>query len=141
MLCQKYLESLEVVLYIALNSAPNPVSSKDICAYLGVAGRHLETVMQELVHSGILKGSKGPKGGYSLAKEKRRISALDIYEAVIMRDNSRLKEVKIKQKAVGSLNKTVTDLAFRRLEKITLEDLCNQAKRRQKSTKDSDFNI
>ena len=36
--------------------------------------RHLETLLQELVRARILKGTRGPRGGYELARERRRIS-------------------------------------------------------------------
>jgi Rrf2 family iron-sulfur cluster assembly transcriptional regulator len=43
--------------------------------------RHLEPVLQALVRDGILKGMRGPHGGYELAREKKRISAEDILRA------------------------------------------------------------
>ena len=43
--------------------------------------RHLEPVLQALVHDGILKGVRGPHGGYELARERKRITAEDILRA------------------------------------------------------------
>ena len=43
--------------------------------------RHLEPVLQALVRHGILKGVRGPRGGYELARERRRITADDILRA------------------------------------------------------------
>ena len=43
--------------------------------------RHLEPVLQALVRVGILKGIRGPRGGYELASERRRITADDILRA------------------------------------------------------------
>jgi DNA-binding IscR family transcriptional regulator len=43
--------------------------------------RHLEPVLQALVRVGILKGIRGPRGGYELARERRRITADDILRA------------------------------------------------------------
>jgi Rrf2 family protein len=43
--------------------------------------RHLEPVLQALVRDGILKGIRGPHGGYELARERNRISADDILRA------------------------------------------------------------
>jgi hypothetical protein len=40
--------------------------------------RHLEPVLQALVHQGILTGTRGPRGGYELAREQHRITADDI---------------------------------------------------------------
>jgi Rrf2 family iron-sulfur cluster assembly transcriptional regulator len=38
-------------------------------------------VLQALVRHGILKGIRGPRGGYELAREQRRITADDILRA------------------------------------------------------------
>jgi Rrf2 family protein len=43
--------------------------------------RHLEPVLQALVRHGILKGVRGPRGGYELAREQGRITADDILRA------------------------------------------------------------
>ena len=40
--------------------------------------RHLETLLQGLVHAKILKGVRGPRGGYELARERRRITVGEI---------------------------------------------------------------
>jgi DNA-binding IscR family transcriptional regulator len=38
-------------------------------------------VLQALVRDGILKGIRGPRGGYELARERHRVSANDILRA------------------------------------------------------------
>jgi Rrf2 family iron-sulfur cluster assembly transcriptional regulator len=38
--------------------------------------------MQELVRAGILKGVRGPKGGYRLARERRRVTVGEIVRVV-----------------------------------------------------------
>jgi Rrf2 family iron-sulfur cluster assembly transcriptional regulator len=43
--------------------------------------RHLEPVLQALVRHGILRGIRGPRGGYELARDQRRITADDILRA------------------------------------------------------------
>jgi DNA-binding IscR family transcriptional regulator len=41
-------------------------------------------VLQALVHQGILTGTRGPRGGYELAREQHRITADDILRAAGM---------------------------------------------------------
>ena len=77
-LSRKTLLALEAVIDIAFNARPEPVQAKEITARQGVPQRYLEQVMQQLVRAGILKGVRGPRGGYRLAKERRRISVGDI---------------------------------------------------------------
>lgn len=43
--------------------------------------RHLEPVLQALVRDGILKGIRGPHGGYELGRAGDQISADDILRA------------------------------------------------------------
>jgi Rrf2 family protein len=47
----------------------------------GLPPRHLESLLQSLVHEGILKGIRGPHGGYELARERGGITANDILRA------------------------------------------------------------
>src|SRR5512135_275817 len=77
-LSRKTLLALEAVIDIAFNARPEPVQAKEITARQGVPQRYLEQVMQQLVRAGVLKGVRGPRGGYRLAKERRRISVGDV---------------------------------------------------------------
>ena len=77
-LSRKTLLALEAVIDIAFNARPEPVQAKEITARQGVPQRYLEQVMQQLVRAGVLKGVRGPRGGYRLAKERRRITVGDV---------------------------------------------------------------
>ena len=47
-----------------------PVNAKEIAERLNLPPRRLETSLQALVHAGILKGQRGPRGGYvALSKD------------------------------------------------------------------------
>ena len=63
--------------------APRPVSAKTLAARRRLPPRHLEPVLQALVQDGILKGIRGPHGGYALGRERNRITADDILRAAI----------------------------------------------------------
>ena len=67
---------------IALQEHGQPVSAKALAAHHGLPPRHLEPVLQALVRCGILKGIRGPHGGYELARERRRVTA-DEYEQAL----------------------------------------------------------
>ncbi|WP_336486407.1 RrF2 family transcriptional regulator [Methylobacterium nigriterrae] len=69
------------VVDIALHARPQPVNARMLAARHGLPPRHLETVLQALVRHGLLKGVRGPRGGYELARERRRISIGDIARA------------------------------------------------------------
>src|SRR6476659_2383995 len=61
---QRGLVAIMAVLDIALNGTQRPISAKAIANRYGLAPRYLEPLLQTLVHDGILKGIRGPQGGY-----------------------------------------------------------------------------
>src|ERR1700756_4295787 len=81
LLSRKGILSVAAVIDIALHAKGRPVSAKALAARHGLPPRHLEPVLQALVREGILKGIRGPGGGYELACERRSISAESILRA------------------------------------------------------------
>ncbi len=81
-LSKKTLLALEAVVDVAYNARPDPVQSKEITRRQGIPQRYLEQVMQQLVREGVLKGVRGPRGGYRLARERRRITVGDVVRIV-----------------------------------------------------------
>ena len=77
-LSRKTQAALEAVMEIALYARPHPVQVKQITARHKLPRRALEGTLQQLVRAGILKGQRGPRGGYRLARERRRITVGDI---------------------------------------------------------------
>ena len=130
-LSRKSILALEAVVDIACNSRPEPVQSKEITRRQGVPHRYLEQVMQALVRSGVLKGVRGPRGGYRLARERRRITAGEIVRIVAeleIADEPPLNGsspigTSVVRPAIEAIH---LDL-LRQLDAITVEDLCRSA--------------
>jgi Rrf2 family protein len=78
---RKGILAVAAVIDVALNSINRPVSAKALAVRHGLPPRHLEPVLQALVHDGILKGVRGPRGGYQLGRKPREISANEILRA------------------------------------------------------------
>jgi Rrf2 family iron-sulfur cluster assembly transcriptional regulator len=81
LLSRKGVLAIAAVIDVALQTQGRPISAKTLAARHGLPPRHLESVLQALVRDGILKGIRGPRGGYELARERRRVSANDILRA------------------------------------------------------------
>jgi len=81
LLPRKGILAIAAVIDIALHSQGRPVAAKALASRHRLPPRHLEPVLQALVRQGLLKGVRGPRGGYELAREMRRISADDILRA------------------------------------------------------------
>jgi Rrf2 family protein len=131
-LSRKTLLALEAVIDIAFNARPEPVQAKEITARQGVPQRYLEQVMQQLVRAGILKGVRGPRGGYRLAKERRRISVGDIVRAAELAEDEIVEEAlprsELGARIVTPFVLSLQDELMARLEAITVEDLCQKAR-------------
>jgi len=78
---RKGILAIAAVIDIAIHARGRPVSAKALAARHKLPPRHLEPVLQALVRDGILRGIRGPHGGYELAREQGRITAEDIMRA------------------------------------------------------------
>ncbi len=131
-LSRKTLLALEAVIDIAFNARPEPVQAKEITARQGVPQRYLEQVMQQLVRAGVLKGVRGPRGGYRLAKERRRISVGDVVRVAESVEDAESENIEprsdMARRIVTPLIQTLSEELMKRLDAITIEDLCQRAR-------------
>lgn len=142
-LSRKSLMALEAVLDVALHARPDPVQARDITDRQGVPQRYLEQIMQSLVRAGILRGVRGPRGGYRLARERRRISVREIFEVIETLDG----DTKVNQ-SHSPLNATIVAPFQNQLQKAlsdaigetTIADLCSQFTT-QSDSSTTDFTI
>lgn len=133
-LSRKMLFALEAVVDIAYNARPEPVQSKEITRRQGIPQRYLEQVMQQLVHAGVLKGVRGPKGGYRLARERRRITVGEIIRTVGAFEagedddgEGNPMSSELGKKVVQPLWSELHETIMTKLDSITVEDLCRRA--------------
>ncbi|WP_020594518.1 RrF2 family transcriptional regulator [Kiloniella laminariae] len=133
-LSKKLLFAIEAVVDIAYHAGSQPVRSTEISKREGIPRRYLEQVLQQLVHNGILAGQRGPKGGYRLARERRRISVGDIIRVV--RDlegaNDPANENDGSEIGVGVVRPIWVDMQreiMERFDNITIEQLCDDARK------------
>ena len=139
-LSKKLLFAIEAVVDIAYHAGPGPVRSIDISRRQGIPRRYLEQVLQHLVHNGVLAGQRGPKGGYRLARERRRISLGDITRVVLDltedpfgddggREATQNGGSALGREVVRPLWRELEDEMLERLDAITIEELCLRARR------------
>ncbi len=131
-LSRKTILALEAVLDVAYNARPDPVQSKDITRRQGIPQRYLEQVMQQLVHKGILKGVRGPRGGYTLARERRKITVGDVVRVVDQLDaeseSDPVSQADLGEKVIAPLWAETRDVVLERLDTITMQELCDRAR-------------
>jgi|SRR5579885_1619024 Rrf2 family iron-sulfur cluster assembly transcriptional regulator len=143
-LSEKSLLAVAAVVDIAIHSRGQPVAAKALAERHSLPPRHLEPVLQALVHAGILKGVRGPRGGYELARERRRISVAEIArvaEATGAENAGHIPALveKVVQPAVAPAEHSF-EVA---LSAVSIDELCRAAEKHglaeAKST--ADFNI
>src|SRR5271170_4375147 len=81
LLPRKGILAIATVVDVALHTDGRPISAKTLATRHGLPPRHLESVLQSLVRDGILRGVRGPRGGYALARDCRHVTASDILRA------------------------------------------------------------
>jgi Rrf2 family protein len=126
---KKLLYAIEAVLDIAYNAGSLPVQSKDITQRQGIPRRYLEQVLQQLVRAGILTGVRGPRGGYLLARERRRITVGEITRVVAMAETEDASEPPsdLGRQVVWPMWQGFEAEMMERLSSVTIEELCLRA--------------
>ena len=132
-LSRKLMFAIEAVVDIAYHTADTPVQSKDIATRQDIPRRYLEQVLQQLVREGVLRGVRGPRGGYRLARERRRVTLGQITRIVAaMEDTSDPVESstnsQLGREVLRPIWQELQDEAIGKLEEISIEDLCRRAR-------------
>ena len=116
-----------------MHSRSAPVAAKALAARHKLPARHLETLLQGLVHAKILRGVRGPRGGYELARERRRITVGEIVRNATslstanpedLGANSVLLE-RVIEPAIHEAGETF----LANLDSITVEQMCETAEK------------
>jgi Rrf2 family iron-sulfur cluster assembly transcriptional regulator len=133
LLSRRSVLAIAAVVDVALHSRSAPVAAKDLAARHKLPARHLETLLQGLVHAKILKGVRGPRGGYELARERWRISVGEVVRTAMslstanpedLGANSALLE-RVIDPAVHGAGETLLG----NLDSITIEQMCETAEK------------
>src|SRR3990170_175532 len=131
-LSRKLLFAIEAVVDIAYHSGAAPVQSGKISERQGIPRRYLEQVLQHLVRAGLLTGQRGPRGGYRLARERRRITVGEIVRTVAELEAAPDPPAgeegpDIGLKVVRPLWRELQQRLMAELDALTIEDLCQRA--------------
>ena len=131
---KKVLFAIEAVVDIAYHAGSQPVQNQDITRRQGIPRRYLEQALQQLVRAEILTGVRGPRGGYNLARERRRISIGNIVQVML---NTGQADVPPENNMGSELTLTVirplwqnveTEMMIR-LNEVSIDSLCQQAQK------------
>ncbi len=133
---KKDLQAVEAMLTVASHNGVQPISCKEIAAMHDLSPRYLEQMLQHLVRGDLLRGVRGPRGGYVLAREKRRISIADILEVTSTANDD--DEISTESKKLRFLLEDIHADINEKLRSINLQQLIPT---REKVKRTSDFAI
>ena len=129
---KKMLYAIEAVLDIAYHAGGEPVQSREITRRQGIPRRYLEQTLQQLVRSGILTGVRGPRGGYRLARERRRVTVGEIVRVVraleaIEETPEEMPTSDLGLQVIRPMWTEMQEELMRKLDGISIDDLCAKA--------------
>jgi Rrf2 family transcriptional regulator, iron-sulfur cluster assembly transcription factor len=130
LLLNKGALAIAAVVAIALNARGGPIRSKTLARRLALPERQLDPMLRAMARHGILKSTRGPLGGYELAREQRRITADEILRAAGTADKTDRTPVpqsallnSVVMPAVEQAERTFSTA----LTRINIEDLAHSA--------------
>ncbi len=81
----RFSEAASLALHATLVLAQDPsrhLTTNDIATRLHVSEAHLAKVLQRLAKAGFVSATRGPLGGYALAKAPEQTTLLQVFEAI-----------------------------------------------------------
>jgi Rrf2 family transcriptional regulator, iron-sulfur cluster assembly transcription factor len=128
-LSRKGLFAIAAVVDVALQKDRQPIAAKTLAVRHGLSPRHLEAVLQALVRGGILKGIRGPHGGYLLARERHDVTANEILTRAAGAIDETEEELnsELVAKVVLPVLSAVEQECGQALSRISLDDIVNRA--------------
>jgi len=120
--------AIAAVVDIAIHAVNAPVSAKALAARHNLPPRHLEPLLQALVRAGILKGLRGPRGGYDVARERDQITCAEIVRTAVGTAANEFDSLSplVETVIVPAMAEAERDY-FSRLARISVADLCERA--------------
>jgi Rrf2 family transcriptional regulator, iron-sulfur cluster assembly transcription factor len=133
LLSRRSVLAIAAVVDISLHSRSAPVAARALAARHKLPTRYQEPMLRGLVRAKILKSVRGPRGGYELARECRRITVGEIVRVAMSLSTGDPEDLG----ANSVLLERVIDPAVRRagetflanLDAITVEQMCDTAEK------------
>ncbi|MCS7178288.1 MAG: Rrf2 family transcriptional regulator [Anaerolineae bacterium] len=124
---------------IALHAHEGPISRGAIAHRQGISSDYIAQLFRRLERAGLVEGVKGPAGGYRLRRPPSEITVGEIIRAVegpialvhCVAPGSEKQCRRANGCVTRSLWQQVSETLTALLDRVTLQDLCNQARERE----------
>jgi Rrf2 family transcriptional regulator, iron-sulfur cluster assembly transcription factor len=125
--------AIAAVVDVALHSRSAPVGAKALAARHKLPPRHLETLLHGLVHANIIKGVRGPRGGYELARERRRITLGEIVRTAMSLSTADPEDLGANsvliERTIDPAVRRAGETFYGNLDSITVEQMCETSEK------------
>jgi len=124
--------AITAMLQMALPQSDGPISLLKLSKCQSVSLSYLEQILAQLRQQGLVKGMRGPGGGYMLAKSANEVTVGEIVEAVGEYDAGRWSTPLVKDSYAGVSDEarehwnTLSACMFELLNQLTLAELINR---------------
>jgi len=135
LLSSKGMYGLAAMFELQMQKSQKPIQIKEISINAHIPQNYLEQLLGTLRKAGLVKSTRGAKGGYTLAKDAKDITVREIYEA--LEGNLSIVETKTRNLALELFYDDYTS----KLEKIFDISLEELVKYQQKVSKQICYTI
>ncbi len=119
--------AITAMMELALNENKKPITLADISEYQKISLSYLEQLFAKLRARGLVRGVRGPGGGYHLAKPASQLSIASIVAAIndekSKHDENMVIEQGSEQEVLESMWDNLSQKIYGFLEGITLQEL------------------
>lgn len=130
---------LRALFDIAYHGGGQPVQLKEISKRQKISQRYLEQIFNRLLKGGLVKSTRGPRGGYQLAREASKITIANVINATqepivalgcLSEDPECSQACKLHDDCVTRLVWGRTrEILVNYFDSVTIADLCNTARK------------
>ncbi len=128
--------AVRAMLDLALHAGESPVSRAEIARRQGISADYIAQLFRKLEQAGLVRGVKGPGGGYMLGRDPTNIRVGDIVRVaegpialVGCVEAGGAACARAEQCAVRRLWQEVSQVVAQTLDDVTLKDLCGRQAR------------
>ena len=129
LLSRRSVLAIAAVVDVALHS--RSAFAKALAARHKLPPRHLELLLQGLVHAKILRGVRGPRGGYELARERQRITVGEIVRTAMSLSTADPEDLGansiLLERVIDPAVRNAGETFLANFDLITVEQMCETA--------------
>jgi Rrf2 family protein len=74
--------ALRAMIYLSFQPEDHPCALGQIASDEGIPKKFLEKIIQDLIHHGLVRSTRGAQGGYTLAKAAEAVTFKQVIEAI-----------------------------------------------------------